>query len=112
MTNRHHPHPTALPLNPLRAARYEALAFAALHRGRIAGYDAAQLCVALDHLERVQDALAAAQRQARFVRDGDERLAEIEALTLFLDRELGELDEARALALLADPALEPHAYFL
>jgi oligoendopeptidase F len=96
----------------LRSALDQALAFAAAHRGRIATYDARALRDALAELERLQDALAAAETRAAGDADDAERLAEVEALTLFFDREWEAVPAPRAQTLLADPQLAAYAHFL
>jgi oligoendopeptidase F len=96
----------------LQTALEHALAFAAAHRGRIDRYDATQLRGALEQLERVQDALAEAEVTAARLPDGVECLADVEALTLFFDREWEALARPRAEALMADPQLAGFAHFL
>jgi len=107
-----HPMPTAHDAAALRAALEHALVFAALHRGHIAEYDAAALADALALLETVQDALAEAEALAGRHPEGAEWLAEVEALTLFFDREWSALPARRAEALMADPQLAAHRHFL
>ncbi len=104
--------PVASDAAVLHLAVEHALAFAAAHRGRIHAYDAAALLRALDELADVQTTLADAGACAGGDPDGLERLAEVEALTLFFDREWDALPAAQADMLLGDPRLAPHAHFL
>jgi hypothetical protein len=101
-----------MPSDPHAVALEHALVFAAQHRGHIAGYDAAELADALALLDTVQDALAQAETGGPCDADGAEWLAEVEALTLFFDREWVAVAERRAQNLMADPRLAAHRHFL
>jgi oligoendopeptidase F len=101
-----------MPSAPHAVALEHALVFAALHRGHIAEYDAAALADALALLDTVQDALAEAETCAAGDADGAEWLAEVEALTLFFDREWVAVADRRAQELLTDPRLAAHRHFL
>jgi oligoendopeptidase F len=107
-----HPMPLTADDVILRWAVEQALGFAAAHRGRISTYDADGLLGALEQLEALQDALAQAEAIAGRDADGDEWLAEVEALTLFFDREWEAVPARHADALLADPQLAAYAHFL
>jgi oligoendopeptidase F len=107
-----HPMPLTADAVILRWAVEQALGFAAAHRGRIATYDAGSLRVALEELETLQDALAQAEPIAARDADGTEWLAEVEALTLFFDREWEAVPARSAQALIADPQLAAYAHFL
>jgi hypothetical protein len=107
-----HPMPAADDAPQLRAALEQALGFAAFHRGHIADYDAAALAEALDRLDTVQEAIADAEAVAARHPAAAEWLAEIEALTLFFDREWEALPAPRAEALMADPRLAASAHYL
>jgi oligoendopeptidase F len=103
-----------------------AQAFAAAHRGRIGGYDAASLARLCADLERVQEALTVsyAYSMVRFEADSrppehgaalaesDEMMTQVETLVMFVELEWIALDDGRAEALLADPALERFAQWL
>ena len=107
-----HPLPVADDAPQLRAAFEQALGFAAFHRGHIADYDAAALAEALDLLDTVQEAISEAEVVAARHPGAADWLAEIEALTLFFDREWEALPAARAEALMADPRLARSAHYL
>ena len=112
MTTATAPHAPAVDVLTLRVALEQALAFASAHHGRVATYDAGALHDALVQLETVQDALAEAEAAVGGRADGAEWVAEVEALTLFFDREWEALPERHARALMADPRLADHAHFL
>jgi hypothetical protein len=107
-----HPMPLVADATTLRAALKQSLGFAAAHRGRIATYDAAALRDALIELETVIDAIATAEIVAAEHPDGAEWLAEVEATTLFFDREWEALPPARAEMLMAAPDLAAFTHFL
>jgi oligoendopeptidase F len=99
-------------------------AFAAAHRGRLAGYQAGELRAALEQLERLHEILGAAHAYASLRFDVDTEspehgalLSEIEAvaariqtLTTFFELEWIAIDDVRAGDLLSQPALEPFAH--
>ena len=103
-----------------------AAAFSDAHRGRVAGYDAAQLRRALDELERLYTRLVAAHTYASLRFDVDtadpahgallSELDEISARVLnhttFFDLEWLSIDEERAQRLLAAPELDRFAHLL
>jgi oligoendopeptidase F len=103
-----------------------AQAFADAHRGRIGGYDAAALARMCADLERVQEALTVsyAYSMVRFevdsrplehgaaLAESDEMMTRVEMLVTFVELEWVALDDARAEALLADPAVQRFAQWL
>jgi oligoendopeptidase F len=104
----------------------EARSFAERHRGRIGELDAAALAGAVGELEAMEEPVERAQSFAglRFAGDTSEashgallqrvqeRTTEIKNEVLFFGLEWAAVDEARASALLEEPALAPRAHFL
>jgi oligoendopeptidase F len=109
-------------LGALEAAR----SFAERHRGRVAGLDAAGLAAALDELEALEEPAhrAAAYAQLLFAADTatprhgallqrvQERASEIRNALVFFELEWVAIDDARAAALLAEPALARRRHLL
>jgi oligoendopeptidase F len=103
-----------------------ALAFAARTRGQVGTLDAAALATAVDELEALQEPAhrAAAYAQLLFAADTtapghgallqrvQERGSEIHNTLVFFELEWVALDETRAAALLADPALARRRHLL
>lgn len=110
----------------LSAALAAAQAFAERHRGRVAALDAAGLAAAIDELERFEEPAhrAAAYAQLLFAADTatprhgallqrvQERASEIRNALVFFELEWVAVDDARAAALLADPALARRRHLL
>lgn len=110
----------------LAAALAAAQSFAARHRGRVAALDAAGLAAALDELEAFEEPAhrAAAYAQLLFAADTatprhgallqrvQERASEIRNALVFFELEWVAQDDARAEALLADPALACRRHLL
>jgi oligoendopeptidase F len=110
----------------LDATLAQARAFAARHRGGIAGLGAAALCDAVDELERLQEPAARAGAYAHLLFAADtatprhgallqrvqERGTGIRNELLFFELEWVAVYEDRARALLADPALARRRHLL
>ena len=110
----------------LDAALEAAQAFAARHRGRVAELDAAALAAALDELERFEEPAHRAASYAQLLFAGDtaaprhgallqrvqERGSEIRNALVFFELEWVAVDDARATALLDDPALARRRHLL
>ncbi|RIL00324.1 MAG: oligoendopeptidase [Proteobacteria bacterium] len=104
----------------------EAARFAERHRGRIASMGAAELAQAVDALESLQEPAyrAAAYAQLLFAADTSaprhgallqrvqERGSEVRNALVFFELEWVAIDDARAEALLADPALAKRRHLL
>lgn len=109
-----------------REALSRAKSFARAHRGRVAGYEAAELSAACAELEQLHEVLTTADAYATFRFDADseppahgallseleEIAAAIETETTFFDLEWLTLGDDRADRLLVDPALERYAHLL
>jgi oligoendopeptidase F len=110
----------------LAACLDAARAFATRHRGRIAGLDAAGMCAAVDELEALQEPAARAGAYANLLFAADtatprhgallqrvqERGTGIRNELVFFELEWVAVDEDRARALLADPALARRRHLL
>jgi oligoendopeptidase F len=106
----------------LEAAR----AFAERYRGGVASLDAAALAAAVDALEALEEPAQRASAYAQLLFAGDttaprhgallqrvqERLSEVRNALVFFELEWVAVDEARATALLGDPALARRRHFL
>jgi oligoendopeptidase F len=100
--------------------------FAARHRGRIAALDAASLAAAVDELEVLQEpayrtavyaqllfaADTSAPRHGALLQRVQERSTEIRNALVFFELEWVAVDDARAAALLGDPALARRRHLL
>lgn len=107
----------------LEEAVSAALAFAKSHRGTVAGMSAQELADAVAESERIHSQLTRVEAYSRLRLAADssdqargalvqrvrERATAAETELLFLDLEWAALDDERADALLADPALERYA---
>jgi oligoendopeptidase F len=100
--------------------------FADEHRGRVGEYDAAEVARLCQELERVQEALTVSYAYSMLGFDADpvapehgaplaeseDTAARVETLVTFVEVEWIALDDARAEALLAHPALGCFAHWL
>ena len=110
----------------LEEALAAAQAFAARHRGRVAELGAAGLAAALEELERFEEPAHRAASYAQLLFAGDtaaprhgallqrvqERSSEIRNALVFFELEWVAVDDARAAALLDDPALARRRHLL
>jgi oligoendopeptidase F len=110
----------------LDAALAEARAFAERHRGRVGELAPAQLAAALDALEAVVERVTragafsqllfsadtSAPRHGALLQHVQERASQIRNTLLFFELEWVNLDDARAGAAVADPALARRRHFL